>query len=73
MRTSSAEDELAALLQKLFDKVWEPIQRALPDGVKTVIISPDGQLNFLSFATLVDGAKRLQADKILHPVCGKRA
>ena len=63
VRTSSAEDELEALLQKLYDEVWEPIQRALPDGVKTVIISPDGQLNFLSFATLVDGDKRFVAEK----------
>jgi CHAT domain-containing protein/Tfp pilus assembly protein PilF len=63
VRTSSAEDELEALLQKLYDEVWEPIQRALPDGVKTVIISPDGQLNFLSFATLVDGDKRFVADR----------
>ncbi len=63
VRTSSAEDELEALLQKLYDKVWEPIQRALPEGVKTVIISPDGQLNFLSFATLLDGDKRFVAEK----------
>ena len=63
VRTSSAEDELEALLQKLYDEVWEPIQRALPDGVKTVIISPDGQLNFLSFATLLDGDKRFVAEK----------
>jgi tetratricopeptide (TPR) repeat protein len=63
VRTSSDEDELAALLQKLYDKVWEPIQGALPERVKTVIISPDGQLNFLSFATLLDGDKRFVAEK----------
>ncbi len=63
VRTSRVEDELEALLQKLYDKVWEPIQRALPDRVKTVIISPDGQLNFLSFATLLDGDKRFVAEK----------
>src|SRR5271157_4337589 len=63
VRSSSAEDELETLLQKLYDEVWEPIQRALPEGVKTVIISPDGQLNFLSFATLLDGDKRFVTEK----------
>ena len=38
-------------------------ERALPDGARQVIISPDGQLNFLSFATLLDGDKRFVADK----------
>ena len=28
-----------------------------------MIISPDGQLNFLSFATLLDGEKRFVAEK----------
>src|SRR5271165_6230530 len=63
VRTSSAADELEALLRKLYDEVWEPIQRALPERVKTVIISPDGQLNFLSFATLLDGDKHFVAEK----------
>ena len=63
VRTSRAEDELEALLQKLYDEVWEPIQRALPERVKTVIISPDGQLNFLSFPTLFDGDKHFVAEK----------
>jgi tetratricopeptide (TPR) repeat protein len=63
VRTSRAEDELEAVLQNLYDKVWEPIQRALPERVKTVIMSPDGQLNFLSFATLLDGDKHFVAEK----------
>jgi hypothetical protein len=56
-------DEMAAILQKLYHEVWEPIQRALEASAKTVIISPDGQLNFLSFATLLDGEKRFVAEK----------
>jgi hypothetical protein len=34
----------------LYDQVWEPIEEALPAGTKSVILSPDGDLNFISFA-----------------------
>ena len=63
VRPPGDADEMAAILQKLYHEVWEPIQRALEASAKTVIISPDGQLNFLSFATLLDGEKRFVAEK----------
>jgi CHAT domain-containing protein/Tfp pilus assembly protein PilF len=59
----ASDDEMATLLQKLYLKVWEPVERTLSDTVKTVIISPDAQLNFLSFATLLDEEKRFVAEK----------
>ena len=34
-------------------RLWAPIENALPAGTKTIILSPDGQLNFISFATLL--------------------
>jgi CHAT domain-containing protein/Flp pilus assembly protein TadD len=59
----AGDDEMAAFLQKLYHKVWEPVERTLQATVKTVIISPDAQLNFLSFATLLDEDKRFIAEK----------
>ena len=43
----------APLLQALYQQLWAPIEPVLPKGTKTVLISPDGALNFLSFATLL--------------------
>jgi CHAT domain-containing protein len=63
VRGTRDDDEMAAILQKLYQEVWEPIAQAFPANVNRVIISPDGQLNFLSFATLLDGDKRFIAEK----------
>ncbi|MBI4660469.1 MAG: CHAT domain-containing protein, partial [Verrucomicrobia bacterium] len=43
----------STLLQALYQQLWAPIEAALPKGTRTVIISPDGALNFLSYATLL--------------------
>jgi CHAT domain-containing protein len=63
VRSARDDDEMAATLQRLYQEVWEPIAQELPANVNRVIISPDGQLNFLSFATLLDGDKRFIAEK----------
>ncbi len=42
------------LLRSLHDQLWQPIQKNLPKTIRTVILSPDAELNFLSFATLVN-------------------
>ncbi|MFA5507723.1 MAG: tetratricopeptide repeat protein, partial [Vulcanimicrobiota bacterium] len=41
-------------LRSLYHKVWAPLEKTLPDGTTTVIISPDAVLNFVSLATLLD-------------------
>ena len=53
VRGSPQEDELSANLQALHEALWAPIGQALPNQTKRIIISPDGQLNFVSFATLL--------------------
>lgn len=58
MRGTSDEAELERVLQFLYQQVWAPVERILPRGTKTVILSPDGELNFISFATLLNPAKR---------------
>jgi len=63
VRGSSQEDELSANLQALFEALWAPIGRALPSQTKRVIISPDVELNFISFATLLTKDKQFLAEK----------
>jgi len=52
-RGSPQEDEFSTNLQALYEALWTPIEQALPSQTKRIIISPDGQLNFISFATLL--------------------
>jgi CHAT domain-containing protein len=59
----ASDDEMTAILQKLYKKVWEPVEQAFPVHTNRVIISSDGQLNFLSFATLLDPEKAFVAEK----------
>jgi CHAT domain-containing protein/tetratricopeptide (TPR) repeat protein len=47
------EVSLRTILRKIYDQVWQPIASELPDGTHSVILSPDGQLEFVSFATLL--------------------
>jgi tetratricopeptide (TPR) repeat protein len=61
VRSSAQDDELSANLRALFETLWAPIGQALPSQIKRVIISPDGQLNFISFATLLNKEKQFLA------------
>jgi CHAT domain-containing protein len=56
---NSGEDEtLEETLRQLFTKTWKPIAEALSGKIKRVVISPDGELNFVSFAALPQGNGR---------------
>jgi CHAT domain-containing protein/Tfp pilus assembly protein PilF len=59
----AGDDEMTATLQKLYNEMWEPVEHAFPAHTNRVIISPDGQLNFLSFATLLNPEKGFVAEK----------
>jgi CHAT domain-containing protein/Tfp pilus assembly protein PilF len=37
----------------LSEKLWRPIAQKIPEGTNQLLISPDGDLNFLSFAALL--------------------
>jgi CHAT domain-containing protein len=54
---------LRSVVRALNDQVWEPIEKALPAGTKTVILSPDGKLNFVSFATLLSAKDEFLIEK----------
>ena len=59
----SGEAILSSTLRALYDELWAPIEKALPPSAKTVIISPDGDLNFVSFATLIAPDEHFIAEK----------
>jgi CHAT domain-containing protein len=47
------ENELGATLGALYQALWAPLEAALPEDIRRLIVSPDGQLNFVSLATLL--------------------
>jgi CHAT domain-containing protein/Tfp pilus assembly protein PilF len=51
------------ILQTLYTELFDPIQKRLPKGIDTLIISPDAELNFLSFATLLDDQNKFLAER----------
>jgi CHAT domain-containing protein len=63
VRGSPEEDELSANLRALYEALWEPVARALPSQTKRIIISPDGELNFISFATLLTKDQHFLAER----------
>ncbi len=53
VRGDTDESTLHSVLRSLHDQVWAPIEKGLPANSKTIILSPDGELSFVSFATLL--------------------
>lgn len=47
------EKEFSTLLKTLYQQLWSPLKTVLSKNTKNIIISPDGELNFVSFATLL--------------------
>jgi CHAT domain-containing protein len=62
-RGETDQTTLQRVLKELYQQVWKPIEAVLPEGTRTVILSPDGQLNFVSFATLLSPADEFLAQK----------
>ena len=61
--TTGAAGELSEALKVLSEKLWEPIARVLPPDTHSLVIAPDGNLNFVSFAALLDSDRRFLAEK----------
>jgi len=55
MRRRVRDTVVANVLRGLYTALAQPVVAALPPGTHRLIISPDGALNFVSFATLLDG------------------
>jgi CHAT domain-containing protein len=62
MRKRVHEAALAEVLRGLYQSLCHPIQAALPAGIHRLILCPDGALNFVSFATLLDDENHFFAD-----------
>jgi CHAT domain-containing protein len=60
---SQAEALLGSVLKALEQRVWAPIEKALPKDTTTIIVSPDGELSFVSFATLLTPDDRFLGEK----------
>jgi CHAT domain-containing protein len=63
VRVPSQEEALSANLLELCEVLWAPIGLALPSQTKRIIISPDGQLNCISFATLLTKDNQFLAER----------
>jgi tetratricopeptide (TPR) repeat protein len=63
VRERTEEETLSTILRGLHDKIWAPIEKLLPNDTNTVIVSPDAELSFVSFATLLTAEDRFLAEK----------
>jgi len=63
VRGKTDEATLSSVLKALNNQVWAPIEKALPAGTTTVIVSPDAELSFVSFATLLTADDRFVGEK----------
>ncbi len=62
VRGKTDETTVQETLGALYDQVWGPIRKSLPQTVERVVLCPDAQLNFVSFATLLDSDGRFLAE-----------
>ena len=73
VRRRVREVVLAQVLHGLYKELCQPVIAALPAGTHRLIICPDGDLNFVSFATLLDGQDHFFADDFeIHYVSSGR-
>ena len=63
VRGSPQEEECSANLRDLYKALWAPVAQVVPNQTRRVIISPDGELNFLSFATLLTEDNQFLAER----------
>ncbi len=57
------EATLSQSLHQLYKQIWEPVDALFPRDTKTVVISQDASLNFISFATLLTSHDQFLAEK----------
>ena len=55
--------EVEAQTQFLSEKLWAPIAAKIPEGTKRLFLCPDANLNFLSFAALLESDGCFVAEK----------
>ncbi|MBI2267264.1 MAG: CHAT domain-containing protein [Armatimonadetes bacterium] len=65
LRAPAEDAVFEKTLRSLSQLVWEPLEKELPQGARSIVLSPDGGLNFLSFGTLLDREGRFLSEKYL--------
>jgi CHAT domain-containing protein len=63
VRGNQREDEAQELLRHIYDRLWAPCEELFPKNTKTVVISPDDQLSFISFGTLLNEQTEFLGEK----------
>lgn len=71
-KATNAQTELIATASKLHDRLWLPLAPWLTNGVKRVIIAPDGEISFVPFAVLWTGKHFLTAKYDINYVTSGR-
>jgi tetratricopeptide (TPR) repeat protein len=61
--TQGNETEVESQTHFLSEKLWQPIAAKIPRDAKHLFICPDANLNFLSFAALLESDGRFVAEK----------
>jgi CHAT domain-containing protein len=54
---------MEAASKQLRLRLWEPLEKHFPEGVKRLVLSPDGELCFVSFATLLNAENQFLCEK----------
>ncbi len=64
---------IETLASNLYSKVWNPISMVVDPNCNHVVISPDGALSFLSFASLINPDGEFLAEKVMlsHVATGR--
>lgn len=52
------------ILHQLHREFWQPLEDALPDDTRDLIVAPDGALHFLPFPVLADEAGKLLCSRL---------
>ena len=63
VRGQTTDGLLNSVLHALHEQLWAPIEKSLPPDITTVILSPDGQASFVSFAALPAADEQFVAEK----------
>ncbi|MBK7999682.1 MAG: CHAT domain-containing protein, partial [Verrucomicrobia bacterium] len=70
--TPPSDSETTNLLQALHDRLWRPVEKALPAGEREIIISPDASVGFVPFAALWRDGHFLGEDYLFRQVSSGR-
>lgn len=54
---------LNAALRTIYETIWAPVERVLPSEIRSIILCPDGDLNFVSFAALPNATESFVGER----------